>query len=230
MARTPLLLLLLGLGLCCPGIHGQENSIRIRYGGSQAGRLQAGQRLELECVPERRDTGMLWIRQDEEEALHFIAYISYMNKVTFEGNQRTSPRFEARKVSSSYQLVVRDFQQRDEGRYFCLVNSNQMLYFSSGLPAFFPVTTTTPPPTTQHGTTTQDSCLRTTDPGTSREELSLFCDIFVWVPLAGACLLLAIALTVTLAVCQQTRSRRCRCKRPAPGKPKVKPGTPSRHA
>ncbi|KFV62034.1 T-cell surface glycoprotein CD8 alpha chain, partial [Dryobates pubescens] len=181
--------------------------------GSTAGPQQAGQRLELECVPDRRDAGVFWIRQDKEEALHFIAYISYMSKATFEGNQRTSSRFEVKRAMSSYQLVVRAFQPHDEGTYFCLVNSNQVLYFSTGLPAFFPVTTTTAPPTTQHGTTTQDSCLRTTDPGTSREELNFFCDLLIWVPLAGASLLLAIALTLTLALCQQTRSRRCRCKR-----------------
>ncbi|NXF96152.1 CD8A protein, partial [Eubucco bourcierii] len=181
--------------------------------GNKLWHLQAGQQLALECLPASEDSGVAWIRRDRLGTLHFIVFISHMNKATFEGSQKTSTRFEAKKVSKSYHLVVRAFQSQDEGTYFCLMNRNQVLHFSPGLPAFFPVSTTTAPPTTQHGTTEKKPCLKSLDTDTSREELSSFCDILIWVPLASACLLLAIALTVTIALCQRARRRRCRCKR-----------------
>ncbi|NXP72238.1 CD8A protein, partial [Ramphastos sulfuratus] len=164
-----------------------------------------GQQLALECLPTKEDSGVSWIRRDRLGTLHFIVFISHMSKATFEGSQKTSPRFEARKAGNSYRLVVKAFQPQDEGNYFCLINSNQVLHFSPGLPAFFPVSTTTAPPTTQHGTTEKPcpKSLDTGSPDTSREELSFSCDILIWVPLAGACLLFTIALTVTIALCQR---------------------------
>ncbi|KFW86825.1 T-cell surface glycoprotein CD8 alpha chain, partial [Manacus vitellinus] len=120
---------------------------------------------------------------------------------TFKGSQRTSTRFEASKGNTIYRLVVKSFTQQHEGNYFCLMNINQMLYFSPGLPAFFPVITT-PGPTTQHGITGKDSDVRTPDPESSTEkDLNSFCDGVIWVPLAGACLLLLIALAITILQC-----------------------------
>ncbi|KFV58226.1 T-cell surface glycoprotein CD8 alpha chain, partial [Gavia stellata] len=158
------------------------------------------------------------VRLDKAGTLHFIVFISSLSRATFEGNKKTSTHFEAMKDSKVYRLVVKSFTPQDEGNYFCLMNSNQMLYFSPGQPVFFPVTTTAAPtapaPTTQCGVTEKDSCVKTPDPESSKEKkLNFFCDIFIWVPLAGACLLLLIALAVTVVLCQQTRRRRCRCKR-----------------
>ncbi|KFZ69134.1 T-cell surface glycoprotein CD8 alpha chain, partial [Podiceps cristatus] len=177
---------------------------------------QAGQQLELECVSSKEDSGVFWVRLDKGGTLHFIVFISSLSRVTFEGNEKTSTRFQATKDRNIYRLAVKSFTPQDEGNYFCLMNNNQNLYFSRGQPAFFPVTTTaapiTPPPTTQPGVTKKD--LKTPDPENSKEEeLNFFCNIFIWVPLAGACLLLLIALAVTIMLCQQTRRRRCRCKR-----------------
>ncbi|NXG41805.1 CD8A protein, partial [Psilopogon haemacephalus] len=172
--------------------------------GSGTGQLQAGQQLELECLPHKEDSGAFWVRQDKSGTLHFIVFISHMNKATFEGSQKTSPRFQAEKVSRSYQLQVKSFQPQDEGNYFCLVISNQVLYFSRGLPAFLPATTTPAAATTQPGTTQQDPCPESPDTGRAAgrgramAELSFSCDIFIWIPLAGACLLLLIALLVTV--------------------------------
>nr|XP_009933049.1 PREDICTED: T-cell surface glycoprotein CD8 alpha chain [Opisthocomus hoazin] len=234
MAGSPALLLLLALGLCCPGVHGQSYSMTVRFRDSSVTHPQVGQRLELECLTTKDDSGAFWVRQDKDGTLHFIVFISSLSRTTFEWSQKTSTRFEAMKDSKFYRLVVKSFKPRDDGNYFCLMNSNQVLYFSPGLPAFLPVSTTaaptTPAPATQHGVTTKDPCLKTPDPETSKEkELNFFCDIFIWVPLSGACLLLLIGLAVTIVLCQQTRRRRCRCKRPANGKPNVKPSTPSRH-
>ncbi|NXW09263.1 CD8A protein, partial [Fregetta grallaria] len=218
MAGSPALLLLLALELCEYGQSGQRYTMTARFRDSSITHPQVGQRLELECLAAKEDSGVFWVRLDKGGTLHFIVFISSLPRTTFEGNERTSTRFEAMKDSRFYRLVVKSFTPQDEGNYFCLMNSNQMLYFSPGQPAFFPVITTaaptTPAPTTQRGITEKDPCLKTPDPETSKEkELNFFCDIFIWVPLAGVCLLLLIALAVTIVLCQQTRRRRCRCKR-----------------
>ncbi|NWH52218.1 CD8A protein, partial [Fregata magnificens] len=213
MAGSPALLLLLALGLCCPGIWGQRYKMTVKFRDSSITHPRVGQRLELECLAAKEDSGVFWVRLDKGGTLHFIVFISSLSRTTFEGNEKTSTRFEVTKDSKFYRLVVKSFMPQDEGNYFCLMNSNQALYFSPGQPAFFPVTTT-PAPTTQLGTTEKDPCLKTLVPETSKEkELNFFCSFFIWVPLAGACLLLLIALAVTIVLCQQTRRRRCRCKR-----------------
>ncbi|XP_074003198.1 T-cell surface glycoprotein CD8 alpha chain [Numenius arquata] len=206
----------------------------VRFRGRSTTHPQVGKRLELECLTPKEDSGAFWIRQDKDGSLHFIVFISSLSRTTFNGNEKTSTRFEASKDGKFYRLVVKSFMLQDEGNYFCLMNSNQVLYFSPGQPAFFPVTTTaaptTPAPATQRGITEKDPCPRTPDTETSKEkETNFFCDIFIWVPLSGACLLLLLALAVTITLCQRTRRRRCRCKRPANGKPNAKASMPSRH-
>ncbi|NXK90398.1 CD8A protein, partial [Formicarius rufipectus] len=179
--------------------------------------LRLGQRLELECQTDRQ-SGAFWFRQDKSGTLHFIVFISSLSRPSFEGNQRTSSRFEASKHDTMYRLVVKSFTAQDEGNYFCLVNANQMLYFSHGQPAFLPVTTTvaptTPRPNIQQGISEKDPFLKTPDSEISIEnELNFSCDIVIWAPLAGICLLLLISLAITIVLCQKTRRRRCRCKR-----------------
>ncbi|NWX67309.1 CD8A protein, partial [Promerops cafer] len=129
MDTSPALLLLLALGFCEYG-HGVRSPKDITQ-------LQVGQKLELECQTEK-DIGASWIHQDKSGTLHFIVFISSMSRATFEGNQRTSPRFEASKYNTIYQLVVKSFTPQDEGNYFCMMNWNQRLYFSPGQPAFLP--------------------------------------------------------------------------------------------
>ncbi|XP_051654614.1 T-cell surface glycoprotein CD8 alpha chain-like [Manacus candei] len=207
MDGSPALLLLLALGLCCPRIHGQMYEMKIRFRDTIT-QLWVGQRLELECQSDS-DSGVSWVHQDKNGTLHFIVFISSLSQgVTFKGNQRTSTHFEASKDNTIYWLVVKSFTQEDEGNYFCLTNINQMLYFSPGLPAFFPVTTTvapsTPGPTTQRGITEKDPCLKTLDPETTmQEELNSFCHIFIWAPLTGLCLLILQLLTITIVLCQR---------------------------
>ncbi|XP_027758299.1 T-cell surface glycoprotein CD8 alpha chain-like [Empidonax traillii] len=223
MDRSPALLLLLVLGLCCPGIRGQMYEMKVRFRDSIT-QLRVGQRLELECQTDR-ENGAFWVRQDRSGTLHFIVFISSLSRVTFEGNQRTSTRFEAGRHNRFYRLVVKSFTQQDEGIYFCLMNINQMLYISNGQPAFLPVSTT-PGPSTQRGITGKDSYVQTLDPESSKEkELNFSCDGVIWVPSAGACLLLLTALAITILQCRKTRRRRRRCERPVQGKPHTKPGT-----
>ncbi|XP_071303452.1 T-cell surface glycoprotein CD8 alpha chain [Agelaius tricolor] len=229
MDTSPALLLLLTLGFCCPGIYGQSLQIKLRS-PKDISQLQVGQKLELECHTDGNH-GASWIRQDSSGSLHFIVFISSVSRATFQGGQKTSTRFEASKDSSIHRLAVKSFTPQDQGSYFCVMNFNQMLHFSPGQRAFLPVTTTvapsTPGPITQRGTTEEPN-LTTADPeGRIQGDLNFFCHIFIWGPLAGACLLLFIALVITIVLCQQTRRRRCRCKRPANGKPPTKPRTPN---
>ncbi|XP_050194414.1 T-cell surface glycoprotein CD8 alpha chain-like [Myiozetetes cayanensis] len=213
MDGSPALLLLLALGLCCPGIHGHKMAIlepwyemNVRFRDSIT-QVQLGQRLELECQTDK-DSDMFWVRQDRNGTLHVIVLFSSLSGPTFEGNQRTSTRFEASRDNRFYRLVVKSFTQQDEGIYFCLMNINRMLYFSNGQPAFLPVTTTlapsTPGPTTQHGITEKDPCIKTLAPETTmQEELKSFCHIFIWAPLTGLCLLTLQLLVITIVLRQR---------------------------
>ncbi|NXT11337.1 CD8A protein, partial [Prunella fulvescens] len=208
MDTSPALLLLLTLAFC-EYRHGVTSPKDITQ-------LRLGQKLELQCQTDK-DHGVSWILQDKSGTLHFIVFISSISRATFGGNQKTSPRFEASKTNSIYRLAVKSFTPQDEGCYFCVMNFNRMLHFSPGQPAFLPATTTvapsTPGPTSKRGTT-EDPNLKTPDPESRmKDNLNFFCHIFIWIPLAGACLLLLIALVITIVLCQQTRRRRCRCKR-----------------
>ncbi|NXY03670.1 CD8A protein, partial [Pteruthius melanotis] len=197
MDRSPALLLLLALGLCEYG-HGVSSPNSITQ-------LRVGQRLELECQT-GRESGAFWIRQDRTGTLHFIVFINSVSRATFSSHQRTSPeRFETSKASTIFRLVVKSFTPQDEGNYFCTVIFNQMMYFSPAQPAFLPATTvvapTTPGPTTQCGITEKNSCLKTPDPERrTQEDLDYFCLAFLWVPLAGFCLLLLQLLAITIVL------------------------------
>ncbi|NWS90420.1 CD8A protein, partial [Toxostoma redivivum] len=206
MDTSPALLLLLALGFCCPGIYGQ--SLEIKVGSPKdISQLQVGQRLELECRADR-NSGAFWIHKDKKGTLHFIVFISSAAKTTF-GNQRKATHFQASKHNTIYYLTVKSFTPQDEGNYFCVMNYNQMLYFSPGQPAFLPAIAvvapgpTTPGPATQWNITERDSCLKTPDPGSRMQEnLEHFCLTFLWIPLAGLCLLLLQLLATTIVLCR----------------------------
>uniref|UniRef100_A0A8C2Y7Z2 CD8 subunit alpha n=1 Tax=Coturnix japonica TaxID=93934 RepID=A0A8C2Y7Z2_COTJA len=220
--------LLLSLGLCCTGAQGQRNRMEARFLDRNMKHPTEGQRVELECPSYNSDSGVSWIRQDKDGKLHFIVYISMFSKTTWPGNVQASSQFEGSKQGNVFRLVVKSFMAQDQGTYFCITNVNQVLHFSSGQPAFFPVTTTTAAPTTPAATTQsslitkKDICLQSSDPGTSNENLlNFYCEIFIWAPLAGVCLVLLVALIVTIVLCQS--------KSPPNGKPGAKPPVPTRH-
>ncbi|XP_015718419.1 T-cell surface glycoprotein CD8 alpha chain isoform X2 [Coturnix japonica] len=236
MAGSPALLLLLSLGLCCTTAQQQRNTMEARFLDRNMKHPQQGQRLELECRTSRTTLAAYWFRQDKDGNLHYIATSNSRYNRKFYVYNRISQRFEVSWRDSSPRLVVKSFMAQDQGIYFCINLINQELHFSSGQPAFFPVTTTTAAPTTPAATTQsslitkKDICLQSSDPGTSNENLlNFYCEIFIWAPLAGVCLVLLVALIVTIVLCQKTRRRRCRCKRPPNGKPGAKPPVPTRH-
>ncbi|NWV65357.1 CD8A protein, partial [Malurus elegans] len=214
MDSSPALLLLLALGLCeyghgagqplqregeenpstepsCPGIHGQP-LMRVRS-HNDISQLRVGQRLELECHTDR-DSGMSWIHQDKRGTLHFIVFISSLAQSTFM-DQSSLSRFEARKEHLSYRLIVKSFTAQDEGKYFCLMNINQMLFFSNGLPVFLPVI--------NYNISVSDTggpFLFSIPAERTQEDLNYFCLAFLWVPSTGLCLLLLQLLATTIVL------------------------------
>ncbi|XP_048797178.1 T-cell surface glycoprotein CD8 alpha chain isoform X11 [Lagopus muta] len=212
MAGSPALLLLLSLGLCCTSAQGQRNKMEARFLDRNLKHPQEGQRLELECLPYNRDNGVSWIQQDKDGTLHFIVYISVLSQTTYPESKTTSLRYDASWTSYTSRLVVKSFTAQDEGTYFCTSNINQMLHFSSGQPAFFPVPTTAAP--TTHTATTQSSQVtkkdiswNSQDAGTSIENTPRFyCKMVMWIHLAVTSLLLLTAITITITHCQRPSS------------------------
>ncbi|NXI14683.1 CD8A protein, partial [Irena cyanogastra] len=204
MDTSPALLLLLTLGFCCPGNHGLHGEKRfMQY--KTITYVQLGAQMDLMCHISGKDTGVVWVHQDNMETFKFIVFISPLSGVTFEGNQKTSTHFEARKEDVFYRLVVKSFTPQDKGNYFCIKYIDKQLYFSPGQRAFLPATTvvapSTPGPTTPCSTTGKDSCLKTPDPDSRKQEdLDSFCLVFLWLPLAGLCLLLLQLLATTIVL------------------------------
>ncbi|NXN77635.1 CD8A protein, partial [Bombycilla garrulus] len=203
MDTIPALLLLLSLGFCEYGHRGEKRFMQyktITY-------LQLGAQMNLTCHISGEDTGVVWVHQDNIKTFKFIVFISPQSGATFEGNQKTSTHFEARKEGVFYHLVVKSFTPRDEGNYFCIKHIDKQLYFNPGQLVFLSATTTvaptTPGPSTPRGITENNSCPKTPDPDISMEEdLDYFCLVFLWIPLAGLCLLLLQLLATTIALCR----------------------------
>eukprot|EP00076_Gallus_gallus_P031310 XP_015156828.2 T-cell surface glycoprotein CD8 alpha chain-like [Gallus gallus] len=197
----------------CTGAQGHRYAMVVRFLNRSMKLPKEGQRLELECLNNNSDNGVSWIRLDKDGNLHFIVYISKFSSTTFQGNKGESSQFEGSKQGSSYRLVVKNFRARDQGIYFCIANSNQVLHLSSGQPAFFPVPTTTAAPTTVTATTQssqltkKDISRHSPDPGTSKEiTQNSICNVFLWVRVAGTCFLILTAMTITIMHCQRPSS------------------------
>ncbi|XP_032632759.1 T-cell surface glycoprotein CD8 alpha chain [Chelonoidis abingdonii] len=239
MARFVSLLFFLSLTLCCCRSQGQGSkmSVRLRNGGSP---LVLGNKVELECVFSGHglsDSGVSWMLQHGQSAPQFILFITSLGRVAPTENGKPPVRFEAKKESNIYRLTVKSFQEQDQGNYYCIVNHNQRLHFSSGIALHLPAPPTTAPST--KATTTQPStsigskeprdCKQSLNTAkTPKKGLDLYCHLYIWVPLASACVLLLIALLATITICQKTRRRRCKCKRPMNGS-NGKPSMPNRY-
>ncbi|XP_065453316.1 T-cell surface glycoprotein CD8 alpha chain isoform X1 [Chrysemys picta bellii] len=226
MARYFSLLFFLSLNLCCcrSQDQGSKMSVKLRSGGSP---LTLKAPVELECVisgPGLSDSGVSWMRQHRQSAPQFILFVTSLGRVAQTENGKPPERFDARRETKNYRLTVKSFQEQDQGNYYCIINQNQRLHFSSGIPLHLPAPPTTAPTTkatTPQPSTATDSkepCQHS--PNTAKapkKGLGLSCDFYIWVPLTSACLLLLIALLATITVCQKTRRRMCKCKRPMNG-------------
>uniref|UniRef100_A0A8C3SDU1 T-cell surface glycoprotein CD8 alpha chain n=1 Tax=Chelydra serpentina TaxID=8475 RepID=A0A8C3SDU1_CHESE len=164
--------------------------------------------LELECVISGHglsDSGVSWMRQNRDSAPEFILFITSLGRVASTENGKPPARFKAKK-ESNYRLTVTSFQEQDQGNYYCIVNHNQRLHFSSGIPLYLPgqhqphpisapCFLVLPLPTTA-------STWNQMSNKAPKKGMDLSCDFYIWVPLASACLLLLIALLATITVCQ----------------------------
>ncbi|XP_021239346.1 T-cell surface glycoprotein CD8 alpha chain-like isoform X2 [Numida meleagris] len=204
MAASPALLLLLSLTLCCTSTQGQRDTVVIRFQNRNMKHPQEGQRLQLECRTYRTTWGASWVRLDKNGNLHFIVSSNSLHNTVFHGNTRMSPHFEASWKDNTFWLVVKSFRAQDEGIYFCISKINQVLSFSSGQPAFLPAEPTTPTAIIQSShVTKKDNSQRGADAETSIEnKLNSTCEVFLWVRVAGTCLLLLTAITITITLCQ----------------------------
>uniref|UniRef100_A0A803Y473 Immunoglobulin V-set domain-containing protein n=1 Tax=Meleagris gallopavo TaxID=9103 RepID=A0A803Y473_MELGA len=117
--------------------------------------------------------------------------------------EKTATNFEASWRRNSYRLVVKSFRAQDHGIYFCVSYINPGLHFSSGQPAFFPVTATKAAPTTptaaNHSSqdTMKDNSQQGPHAGTSNDNTPRFyCTMTMWVNLSCACLLLLTVITI----------------------------------
>eukprot|EP00076_Gallus_gallus_P040540 XP_025006078.1 T-cell surface glycoprotein CD8 alpha chain-like [Gallus gallus] len=170
-----------------------------------------GQRLELECLHYERNRPIFWIRLNKSGNLHFIVSSTHSYSTTLQEGEKTSPNLEALWRGNTYRLVVKSFRAQDQGIYFCSNYINPVLHFSSGQPAFFPVATTaaptTPAATTPSSQATKKDNWHSRDPGTSNKNtLNSICEVFLWVRVAGTCLLLLTAITITITHCQRPSS------------------------
>ncbi|CAH2299519.1 T-cell surface glyco CD8 alpha chain [Pelobates cultripes] len=108
-----------------------------------SGKLQSGRTgpVKLECQPigsDLRDYGVFWFRQRKDASSpESIMYQSNMaNKVT-QSNLPNKESFKSTKGGTSYNLEINPFGEKDQGIYYCLVNSKSVLYIIPGVSLYY---------------------------------------------------------------------------------------------
>ncbi|XP_043843129.1 T-cell surface glycoprotein CD8 alpha chain [Dromiciops gliroides] len=189
---------------------------------------QLGQRIQLSCETLAiAETGCSWLRLPPGARVPtFLLFISGTSTTVRMGDNVDKRLQGGKKSSSIYTLTLTSFREEDEGFYYCVLVRNGLMHFSHFVPVFLPVkatTTSAPKPTTTTlATTTNSSIQNSAGSGKckpfikSKEKkgLDFSCDLYIWMPLTGVCVVLLLALITTIIICQRSRRRVCRCPRP----------------
>uniref|UniRef100_A0A7M4FPE2 T-cell surface glycoprotein CD8 alpha chain n=1 Tax=Crocodylus porosus TaxID=8502 RepID=A0A7M4FPE2_CROPO len=196
--------------LCCTKT--QQKDIQVKLLSRTP--TKPGDPVELECAIKDNsfsDSGVSWVHQGKDSGLRFIMFISSISRVTH-ASDVDKPRYGGSKGPGTYKLMVKSFQEKDQGEYYCIVIRNQMLHFSSGHQVFLPG---------QHqplveAAQCKENCM---PPPSNAHKTWLNCDLYIWAPLVGACLFLLVALVVTIITCQSKRTIPCLRQSPLHPKP-----------
>lgn len=185
-----------------------------------------GQQVTLKCEVLRSTSmqGCSWLYQKPGAPTSpiFLMYISSRSKLAA---GLDSKRISGLKTHDDvYSLTFNDFQEKDQGYYFCSVLSNSELHFSPLVPVFLPakpIKTPAPPrPTPAPTNASQPVSPRpeTCRPAAGKADttwLHIACDTYIWAPLAGTCAVLLLCLLITVICYHRNRRRVCKCPRPA---------------
>ncbi|XP_029448844.1 T-cell surface glycoprotein CD8 alpha chain isoform X2 [Rhinatrema bivittatum] len=110
----------------------------IVQGGS--GKLQCSSKKN----PALLDQGVFWFQQRRSQrAPTFLFYINSLGRV--KANLKIdAAQFTVQKESWSYSLEFKSFGEEDQSTYYCLSFYNSELFFSPGVPLYYPGTTLAP--------------------------------------------------------------------------------------
>ncbi|XP_069486332.1 T-cell surface glycoprotein CD8 alpha chain [Ambystoma mexicanum] len=161
--------------------------------------------------------GVFWFRQIKNKITpQYLLQYGYKQKVAKGIDEK---RFIANKESMAFNLEIKEFKEQDEGTYYCLINANYVLYFSSGLQLYYPPVTTPPPKlTTPQNVTVRavDNCNCPTTLPTEKiltaESLDFPCSLYILVRMAAVGGVLLIAFLVASSLLCKIFIRRKRCK------------------
>ncbi|XP_074141775.1 T-cell surface glycoprotein CD8 alpha chain [Sminthopsis crassicaudata] len=214
---------------------------RFRMSPAEKLDVRPAEQVRLQCEAlSASNTGCSWLRLAPGALTPtFLLYISSVTSSVKLADGLDAARFGGERLSySTYRLTVRDFGAQDQGYYFCVVTRNSLMYFSPFVAVFLPVKATTPAPkpkTTTLLTTTSSPIWNSANSGKckpisssqGKKGLDFSCDLYIWMPLTGVCVVLLLALIIAITICQRSRRRVCRCPRPLirPGR---KSGPPER--
>uniref|UniRef100_F7F964 T-cell surface glycoprotein CD8 alpha chain n=1 Tax=Monodelphis domestica TaxID=13616 RepID=F7F964_MONDO len=186
-----------------------------------------GRELKLQCeTVNSSPTGCSWLRLTPGAVVPtFLLYLSGSSQSVKVAPELDSRRFGGSRSSSSYFLTLKDFQKDDQGYYYCVVARNSRLFFSPFVPVFMPVKATTAPaprpkPTTPAATNSSiqnaagsEKC-KSFSNTSEKNGLDFSCDLYIWMPLTGGCVVLLLALIITITIFRRSRRRVCQCPRP----------------